>query len=76
MAIFPNLLDLKDLLFEKAENILIKVSPMLDIQQAVLQLNTVQKIIVLAVQNEVKELLLVLNKVVDNLRSAPQLFMR
>ena len=57
----PNLLEIKDLLFEKAENILIKVSPMLDIKQAIQQLETVQKVIVLAVQNEVKELLFVVN---------------
>lgn len=57
---FPNLLDIKDLLFEKAKNILVKVSPMLDIQQAIQQVGIVQKVIVLAVQNEVKELLLVL----------------
>ncbi len=57
---FPNLLEIKDLLFEKTKNVLVKVSPMLDIQQAIQQLGTVQKVIVLAVQNEVKELLLIL----------------
>jgi len=57
---FPNLLEIKDLLFKKTKKILLKVSPMLDIQQAIKQLGTVQKVIVLAVQNEVKELLLVL----------------
>ena len=65
---FPNLLDLQDLLFEKTEKVLVKVSPMLDIQQAIQQLGTVQEVIVLAVQNEVKELLFILqNKAVSTL---------
>ena len=59
---FPNLLDIQRLLFQKTEKVLVKVSPMLDIQQAILQLETVHKVIVLAVQNEVKELLLILEQ--------------
>ena len=59
---FPNLLDIQDLLFEKTKKVLVKVSPMLDIQQAIQQLGTVQEVIVLALQNEVKELLLILQK--------------
>ena len=59
---FPNLLDIQSLLFQKTTKVLVKVSPMLDIQQAIQQLGTVQKVIVLAVQNEVKELLLVLQQ--------------
>lgn len=62
-AYFPNLLEISDLLFSKTQNVLVKVSPMLDIQQAIQQLGTIQKVIVLAVQNEVKELLFILNKV-------------
>ena len=58
---FPNLLDIQPLLFEKTNKVLVKVSPMLDIQQAIQQLETVQKVIVLSVQNEVKELLFILN---------------
>ena len=68
---FPNLLDIQDLLFQKTKQVLVKVSPMLDIQQAIQQLGTVQKVIILAVQNEVKELLLVLNKVGDTLKVSP-----
>lgn len=60
---FPNLLEISDLLFSKTKNVLVKVSPMLDIQQAIQQLGTIQKVIVLAVQNEVKELLFILNKI-------------
>ncbi len=59
---FPNLLKIQSLLFQKTTNVLVKVSPMLDIQQAIQQLGTVQKVIILAVQNEVKELLLILAK--------------
>lgn len=59
---FPNLLEISDLLFLKTKNVLVKVSPMLDIQQAIQQLGTIQKVIVLAVQNEVKELLFILKK--------------
>lgn len=68
---FPNLLDIQELLFKKTKQVLVKVSPMLDIQQAIQQLGTVQKVIVLAVQNEVKELLLVLTKVGDTLKVSP-----
>jgi len=68
---FPNLLDIQELLFQKTKQVLVKVSPMLDIQQAIQQLGTVQKVIVLAVQNEVKELLLMLTKVGDTLKVSP-----
>lgn len=68
---FPNLLAIQSLLFQKTTNVLVKVSPMLDIQQAIQQLETVQKVIVLAVQNEVKELLLVLAKEGDTLKVSP-----
>ncbi len=68
---FPNLLDIQPLLFQKTEKVLVKVSPMLDIQQAIQQLGTVQKVIVLAVQNEVKELLLILTKAGVTVGQAP-----
>ncbi|GLB50195.1 THUMP-like domain-containing protein [Neptunitalea lumnitzerae] len=51
-----------DLLFEKSDNILIKTSPILDITNGLLELNHVAEIHVIAVQNEVKELLWVLKK--------------
>jgi 16S rRNA G966 N2-methylase RsmD len=59
---FPNLIEIQSELFTKTEHILVKVSPMLDIQQAIQQLKFVQKVLVIAVQNEVKELLLILKK--------------
>jgi hypothetical protein len=51
-----------DTLFEHTVNILIKASPMLDITSAINELNFVKKVYVIAVQNEVKELLFILEK--------------
>ena len=61
----PNILEIKTLLFQKGRKILLKTSPMLDIQQAVQQLGTVSKIWIIAVQNEVKELLFLLDATTD-----------
>lgn len=47
-----------ELLKSKAKSILIKVSPMLDIKQALAELPNIQQVWVLSVKNEVKELLL------------------
>lgn len=51
-----------DFLFTKAKNILIKVSPLLDISQTISELKNVKEIHVVAVNNEVKELLFILEK--------------
>ena len=56
----PNILELKSLLFQKGGKILLKTSPMLDIQQAIEQLGIVEKIWIIGVNNEVKELLFLL----------------
>jgi len=53
----PNLLEHLDLLLQKSENIMVKASPMLDIQLAIKQLKYVSNIWVVSVQNECKELL-------------------
>ena len=53
----PNILIIKNLLFSKTENILLKASPMLDINLAVIELQNVANIYVVAVENEVKEIL-------------------
>jgi len=58
----PNLLVIQDLLFEKAENILIKLSPMLDISQTLRQLKNVAEVHVVSLENECKELLFLLKK--------------
>ena len=54
----PNVVDAWDLLKRKSDHILLKVSPMLDLTQAWTELPDIQKITVVSVRNEVKELLL------------------
>ena len=58
----PNIPDNLDILFEYTDNILIKASPMLDITSAINELNFVKEVHVVAVRNEVKELLFILEK--------------
>lgn len=54
----PNVVVGWELMQSKSENILVKVSPMLDLTQAWTELPDIQKITVVSVRNEVKELLL------------------
>ncbi|MBM3427041.1 MAG: class I SAM-dependent methyltransferase, partial [Bacteroidetes bacterium] len=54
----PNVVDAWPLLRSKSDSILLKASPMLDITQAWSELPEIQKITVVSVRNEVKELLL------------------
>ncbi|WP_350291588.1 class I SAM-dependent methyltransferase [uncultured Croceitalea sp.] len=58
----PNIPLELDTLFHKADNILIKTSPLLDIAQGISELKFVKEIHVVAVKNEVKELLWILEK--------------
>jgi 16S rRNA G966 N2-methylase RsmD len=58
----PDLLTIQDLLLEKAQQILIKLSPMLDIKSAVKILKNVREIHVVSVENECKELLFLLER--------------
>jgi hypothetical protein len=58
----PDVLALKTLINEKSEYLLIKTSPLLDLQLAINQLSDVQKIVVLAVDNECKEVLFLCGK--------------
>ncbi len=58
----PNILAIRDLLFEYTDNILLKASPMLDIDMAILDLGNVSQVYVVAVENEVKEVLFLLSK--------------
>jgi 16S rRNA G966 N2-methylase RsmD len=58
----PNILAIKDLILAKTTNVLLKCSPMLDINLAIKQLETVQEVHIIVVDNEVKELLFHLNK--------------
>lgn len=58
----PNVPENIDLFFTKTDTILIKNSPMLDITATLNELKNVKEIHVVAVNNEVKELLFILNK--------------
>lgn len=53
----PNILENIDMLLDKADMLLIKSSPMLDIAEAVAQLKHVCEITIVAVKNECKEIL-------------------
>lgn len=61
----PNVPENIDTLFKYSSNILVKASPMLDITSAIKELNFVKEVHVVAVENEVKELLFILNKSPD-----------
>lgn len=58
----PNVITLVDELLEKAVYTLVKLSPMLDVSQAVRQLRHVVEVHVVSVRNECKELLLLLSR--------------
>lgn len=58
----PNILFIKELLLTKAQNVLLKASPMLDIELAIRQLKNIQKVWVLAAEGEVKEVLFYMSK--------------
>lgn len=53
----PNVPELLDFYFEKANHILIKTAPLLDISSAIRELKFVKKIYIVSIENEVKELL-------------------
>ena len=58
----PNVLELLPMLMEKADRIVLKLSPMLDWRKAVSDLKQVTEVHIVSVDNECKELLLVLDK--------------
>ena len=60
----PNILEIKDELLEKADFVILKLSPMLDWRKAVRDLGEsfVHEIHIISLQNECKELLMVLGK--------------
>ncbi len=53
----PNVIQLQDIIFSRSALILIKASPLLDIQQGMKELKFVKKVVVVSVDNECKELL-------------------
>ena len=58
----PDVSRLEELLLQKADVVLIKLSPMLDVKLACQTLHHVQAVHIIAVNNECKELLLLLSK--------------
>ena len=58
----PNVLELMPQLLEKADKVILKLSPMLDWHQAVEALKYVSEVHIVSVNNECKELLLVLSR--------------
>ncbi len=62
----PNVLELIDLFFEKADDVWIKLSPLIDITYLCSTFKNIKEIIVIGVKNEVKEVLLHLQKDLDN----------
>jgi 16S rRNA G966 N2-methylase RsmD len=58
----PNVPDLLDFYFEYASNIMIKTAPILDITAGLTELEKVKEIHIIAVENEVKEVLWILEK--------------
>ena len=64
----PNILELLPLLMEKADKVILKLSPMFDWRKAVDDLHHVTEVHIVSVDNECKELLLVVESVVRPLR--------
>ena len=64
----PNILELLPLLMEKADKVILKLSPMFDWRKAVDDLQYVREVHIVSVDNECKELLLVLEQAERPLR--------
>ncbi|MDR2956048.1 MAG: class I SAM-dependent methyltransferase [Prevotella sp.] len=62
----PNILEIEDLLEQKAERVMIKLSPMLDISLALKSLKNISQVHIISVDNECKELLFIKEKEVIN----------
>ena len=58
----PNICQIEDLLIEKACQVMVKLSPMLDLTKALSQLRHVQEVHIVSIDNECKELLFLLSK--------------
>lgn len=58
----PNILELKDKLLEKAQTVMVKLSPMIDWHKTVADLGCVKELHIVSVKNECKELLVVMSQ--------------
>jgi len=65
----PDIIPLLGRMLEKADKVLIKTSPLLDIRSALDRLDKVNKVIILVVQNECKELLFELGNGTDEIQA-------
>ena len=63
----PDVAQLHDALLDKADVVMVKLSPMLDISQSLSALPTVREVHVVSVEGECKELLLILSRVESGL---------
>ena len=63
----PDVVVMEEQLLAKATRVMVKCSPMLDITLACRQLRNVEAVHIVAVNNECKELLLILGKAVDDI---------
>ena len=66
----PDVVSAWELMKSKSDRILIKASPMLDISQSLTELPDIQKVWVISVKNEVKELLLEWSQGTENSKSS------
>ena len=57
----PNIVELKSKLLNKAKQVIVKASPLVDIKKGIEELGNVKEVHVVAVENECKELLFVLS---------------
>ncbi len=62
----PNVAELQNLLLQRARRVMIKLSPMLDISNALEELHCVSDVHVVAVNNECKELIFILERGFSN----------
>ena len=62
----PDVAELQDLIFEKSNTLIVKLSPMLDIDIIKKELKNIKEIHVVAVKNECKELLVLCQQTTDN----------
>jgi 16S rRNA G966 N2-methylase RsmD len=58
----PNIIGLQEKLFQRSDWVLVKTSPLLDIQQGLRELKCVERVVVVSVENECKELLFLQHK--------------
>lgn len=62
----PNILEYLDVVTQKADVVIIKLSPMLDISECMLRLKNIAEIHVVAAHNECKEIVVVIKKSIEN----------